>query len=175
MAFNIWKNSRSYITQHILFEPLKKREGGGGGTEKETFTLKGLWCWGKFWKGLGLKHLLHVNKYSLWFSSNTAVILLSPNSSGEAEEQVAAFGGEAGPFHAASRWEQSLPGLPWATSTEPWDQILDWGRGFQFTWSPCRALSSQPHGTGGLIWPGRETHSLLHPGALRVNDFILFK
>lgn len=47
--------------------------------------------------------MLHVNKYSLWFSISTAVILLGPNASGEGEEQVAAFGGEAGPPQAGER------------------------------------------------------------------------
>lgn len=74
--------------------------------------------------------MLHVNRYSLWFRVSTAVILLGPNASGEGEEQVAAFGGEAGPPHAAHRRAQALPGLPQATSTDPRDQLIDWDRSF---------------------------------------------
>lgn len=99
VAFNIWKNSRSYVTQHILFEALKKRERGGGKHFLKALIL------GKLWKGLGLKHLLHVNKSSLWFGVDTAVILLWPNAPGE-EGHVAALGGEAGPPRAADRRAQ---------------------------------------------------------------------
>jgi len=98
--------------------------------------------------------LLHVNKYSLWFSINTAVILLGSNASGEGEEQAAAFGGEARPPRAAGRRAQSLPGLPWAAGTVPPEQMLNWDRGFCFTQSPCRAVSTQPRSMGGPTWPG---------------------
>lgn len=77
-----------------------------------------------------MKHLLHINKSPVWFSINMAMILLGPNASGEGKEQVAAFKGESGPPHAADCQEESLPELPWTTSTEPWEEMVDRDRGF---------------------------------------------